>query len=119
MKVYQRICLFVALSFISVNCFAGSVAQELLELIVKHFDDIFRYIGLSGVLMFLKGVSWTKMTLGSFLAIIGTLYPGQEKENKEISGETKISWRGFSIFLKGGLRFALVVGGVILIIGSV
>jgi hypothetical protein len=105
----------------SPDCYAGwrdKVTVEILEVLGRNLEKVLKYVGLGIVMIFLKSVSWTKMTFGGLLALLGALFPkNQEEKNDE--GEAKISSGKISIALKGGARFAVVIAGLVLIVGAV
>jgi len=120
-KLLITIAIIAVLILLSDECFAGpreKIVQKTLKFLSKYLDDLFRYLGLMGLLVFMKTISWSKMLMGSFLSIIGALYP-VKKESNDDKGEAKIEIPKFKLFIKGSLRFALVIAGVILIIGSI
>lgn len=69
------------------------------------------------ILKYISAVSWTKMTFGGFLACVGALYP-KFGSGKESTGEANIRISKVSILLKGGIRYCVVVCGVVLVIFS-
>jgi hypothetical protein len=69
------------------------------------------------ILAILSYLSWTKMTLGAALAVIGAFFP--EKGKKGADGSASIRLFGAVITIAGAARFAVTIGGIILIIGSV
>jgi hypothetical protein len=120
-KTLIPLTIILVLIFFSIDCFAGGreiIAQKLAKFLGKYLDDLFRYLGLMGLLVFMKTISWSKMLTGSFLAIIGVFYPNK-KQIDEKEGEAKIEVPKFNIFIKGSLKFTLVIAGIILIVASV
>ncbi|MEQ1953188.1 hypothetical protein [Mesorhizobium sp. CN2-181] len=63
-------------------------------------------------------VSWTKMTLGAVLTFVGAFFPNLKQGNEGESRAT-IKLLGAEISFSGVVKFGVIVGGVILIIGSV
>lgn len=95
---------------------SGKVFQLIEKHGIKYIDYLFHYAGLMGLLAFMKAISWSKMLLGGFLSIVGAFYPNK-KERSE--GEAHIEVSKFKLFIKGSIKFTLVIVGAILIIGSV
>lgn len=59
------------------------------------------------------------MTLGAALTVIGTYFPSfTGRLRKSDRGDAHISFSQFAVKISGGLRFVLVVGGLLLICGS-
>jgi hypothetical protein len=85
--------------------------------LIKLFLELASLGGLIGLMAF---ITWTKMALGGVLAITGAFFPSpvaiDEKSNK---GTTEIKAWNFLIKMTGGLRFGVVVAGLILLVGAV
>lgn len=113
-----RIIFIITLLLFCDDIYGGS--RKVFQLIEKHgikyIDYLFHYAGLMGLLAFMKAISWSKMLFGGFLSIVGAFYPNK-KERSE--GEAHIEVSKFKLFIKGSIKFTLVVVGAILIIGSV
>jgi membrane-associated protease RseP (regulator of RpoE activity) len=122
MKLKYILFIFMILCVVTSYCDAGGkekIEIGILKYLGRHIDDFFRYIGLGFIMVFLKSMSWTKMTLGAFLSLIGAFFPKNDKDKKEEKGEAKISFSKLSFILKGSIRFAVVIAGIILIMGSI
>lgn len=104
---------------LSTDVFAGK--EKVYSLLEKHgaryLDDLFRYLGLMGLLAFMKAVSWSKMLFGGFLSIVGAFYPNSK--NQKDTGEAHIEVSKIKLYAKGTVKFMLIIVGAILIIGSV
>jgi membrane-associated protease RseP (regulator of RpoE activity) len=83
-----------------------------------HLGELFRFFGLFSVLVFIKSVSWTKMTLGGVLSLLGAFLFQGSKESKE-HGEVQVKSNSFAVIAKGGLRVLVIACGVVLITGAV
>lgn len=121
-RKYIVSCIVIVLIFVfASDCHAGwrdKITVEILEVLGRNIEKIFHYIGLGFIMFVLKSVSWTKMTFGGLLALFGAFFPKNQEENNE-KGEAKISSGKISIALKGGVRFAVVIAGLVLIVGAV
>ena len=62
-------------------------------------------------------VSWTKMALGAFLVVIGAYFPSMRQDNAASNSAT-IKMFDMEISIAGTIRFAVVAGGIILLIAS-
>lgn len=115
---YKTALIFIILLFFYCEAYAGreKIVQIAEKYGAKYIDDFFHYVGLMGLLAFMKAVSWSKMLFGGFLSIVGAFYPSK-KERSE--GEAHIEVSKFKIFIRGSIKFALVIVGAILIIGSI
>lgn len=116
--LYKIAIVLLVLLFFHCDAYAGreKIVQFVEKYGVKYIDDIFRYAGLMGLLAFMKAVSWSKMLFGGFLSIVGALYPSKKEHSK---GEAHIEISKIKIFIRGSIKFALVIIGAILIIGSI
>ena len=84
----------------------------------KILEYILELTGLIGILGMVSYIKWTQMALGATLALLGAYYPELRKKRKEV-GKTEIAVGKYKFTLHGTLRFALIICGLILIIGSV
>ncbi|MEH2517180.1 hypothetical protein V1279_002753 [Bradyrhizobium sp. AZCC 1610] len=75
-------------------------------------------IGILGLLFAVPLITWTKMTLGSVLTIAGAYFNPLRNAANPRGGEATIKLGKFEITLSGGLRFVVVVAGLILVIAS-
>lgn len=75
-------------------------------------------VGVGGLLGLLGFITWTKMGLGAALSLLGAFFPELHVKNNE-QGEGKIDAGKVSVVFRGGLRFVVVVAGLVLIVGSV
>jgi hypothetical protein len=73
-------------------------------------------LGLGGVLAAVAYISWTKMTLGCAIALIGAFFPKTRSDGAKGSGE--LHTKGTRAVFKGSLRVGLVLAGIVLLIGS-
>lgn len=96
--------LSIFLCLFSINSFAGpreKLIDEIFECFGKNFgkyiEDFFRYVGLMGFLAFFKAFSWTKMTLGGFLTLIGVFFSNKKEEHPD-KGVVKIKSGKFSFY---------------------
>lgn len=65
----------------------------------------------------ISGITWTKMTLGAALSVIGAFFPSHNRENPE-GGHASITLFGNHVTFKGAARFAVIVSGILLILGA-
>lgn len=61
--------------------------------------------------------SWTKITIGAALAVVGALFPSQRPQ-PGASGKVEIAAFGNKLSVSGAARFALKIGGIHLISSS-
>lgn len=85
---------------------------------MKLIDFIFELVGLGGLVLVISYITWTKMLLGSVITLVGAFFPEMRSKEKQ-HGEGEINAGNFRVVFSGGLRFAVVIAGIILIIGSV
>jgi hypothetical protein len=77
-------------------------------------------IGFLGVFLSFSILTWTKLTLGGALSFLGVFFPsraGDGNENKDNKAAIRLG--PIAVDFQGGLRFALVVAGIVLLIGGV
>jgi len=70
----------------------------------------------SGLLLFITFVSWTKLALGSVLTVAGAFLPQGTAD--ALNGRGKLKLLGVEITLSGVLRIGVVIGGLALITGE-
>lgn len=97
--------------------------EDLIKALIKLLDhlassNLGNYLGLGLLLLFFKTVSWTKMLLGGFLSIVGAFFPTQDAKKKEQGGEALITANKLSIRIKGGIRFTVIAGGIIIMVAA-
>jgi hypothetical protein len=83
---------------------------------VMHIIDM---IGLAGALWFVAHWNWTKILLGIFVALIGGFLPSYNIPQNEGPGETVISLPEKKFSIKGGVRFAIIAIGSVLVLAGV
>jgi hypothetical protein len=76
-------------------------------------------LGVAGLVSLLAYITWTKMALGAVLTLLGAFFPSLKDARQKLAGEGQVSWRGFLLKINGGIRFLVVIGGIILLIGAV
>lgn len=90
-----------------------TVPKFLFELVAEYglFTVIF------GAISFM---SWTKMTLGAALSVIGAFFPANKRnKNNNTNGIGAIKILGAEVTFSGAARYAVIVGGILLILGSI
>jgi hypothetical protein len=83
-------------------------------------EYILELLGVGGIVALIAFVSWTKLTLGGVLTVLGAYFPSlQPKTNNVAAGNTQI--KVWNIFLKmsGTLRFGVVVAGLLVLVGAI
>ena len=75
-------------------------------------------VGVGGLIGLVAYISWTKMALGSALSLLGAFFPELHMK-REGTGEGKIDAGNIKVVFRGGLRFVVVVAGLVLIVGAV
>ncbi len=113
----RLIYFFIILSLFA-NCSYASGKERLPIEFIEFAELLLRFVGLGFLLLYLQSVSWTKIMLGGFLCLIGAFFP-RGKVDQEKEGKAKISFGKLSFELRGGVRFAVVIAGIILIFVSV
>lgn len=86
--------------------------------IAKLLPELLEWLGLAGIVSLFAFIAWTKMALGAVLCFLGAFYNPRFKRSERGEGTVRASSQFFVKF-KGGLRFCVVFGGIILLIGSV
>ncbi len=84
----------------------------------RFIPDILELLGLFGIVGILAFVSWTKMLLGALMTTIGAFFPNFRRGESD-HGHGTISVWGMKAALRGSLRFGVVFGGIVLIIGAI
>ncbi len=79
---------------------------------------VLELIGLGGLLVFITFIKWTNVALGAILSIAGAFFP-QIRGLRTDSGEGSTTFGGVSVVVRGGARFAVVVAGIVLIVGGI
>jgi hypothetical protein len=77
------------------------------------------YMGVIALVGLFVFVPITKMVLGAILTVVGAFFPTVQSANKKDEGKGKISLFKVAVTLSGGIRFAVIFAGVILLIGSI
>jgi len=75
-------------------------------------------IGVGGLVALFAFIPLTKLGLGGALAILGAFFPNFHSE-KNKSGTAQVKFLAFLFKMSGGLRFAVVTAGIIVLIGAV
>ncbi|MGL6313088.1 hypothetical protein [Vibrio sp. WXL103] len=83
----------------------------------KYITYIIEVLGLVSAVGLISYISWTKMILGSALALLGAFFPEINRKTEE-EGQAQVQVGKINVSFRGGLRFAVVVAGIILIVGS-
>ena len=80
---------------------------------------ILEYVGVAGIIGLISFVSWTKLALGAVLTFLGAFFPkaGARKESLE-GGNAQIKVLNIFLKMSGGLRFGVVLAGLIVLAGS-
>jgi hypothetical protein len=87
---------------------------------VQLVEIIFEFVGLSGIIGMLAFITWTKVALGGVLTVTGAFYPTfRGRPAAAEKGQAKVGWKGLSAQFAGTLRFAVIVAGIILIVGGI
>jgi hypothetical protein len=81
-----------------------------------YLIDLVSLTGFVGAIGF---IPWTKMALGGALTVLGAFYPNRKEPRQPQEGSGHLEFFGVSISLKGGIRFAVVFAGILLVAGSV
>lgn len=87
----------------------------------KSLATLFEFLGFFGVAGLLIFVPWTKMLLGSFLAILGAFFPhpaNNKPDSRANKGNAQVQLPGVLVKLSGGLRLFVVGAGIVLIVAS-
>ncbi len=79
---------------------------------------ILELIGIGGLIGLMAYISWTKMALGASLSLLGAFFP-ELQAKEESPGQGTINAGKVKVVFRGGLRFVVVVSGMILIVGAV
>ncbi len=83
---------------------------------VMHFLEM---LGLAGALWFVAAWNWTKILLGAFVALIGAFLPSSTTPRNEGPGETVINFPEKKFSIKGGIRFAVVIIGFVIVLSGI
>jgi len=75
-------------------------------------------LGIGGLVGLLAYITWTKMALGSALSLLGAFFPELHAKESE-QGEGTIDAGKVKVVFRGGLRFVVVISGLVLIVGAV
>jgi hypothetical protein len=62
--------------------------------------------------------SWTKLTMGGLLTLAGAFFPTPGRWSKGADGSGTVKAGPISVAIKGGVRFAVVVGGIVVLLGA-
>jgi hypothetical protein len=76
-------------------------------------------IGLFGLIGIVAFISWTKMILGAVLSLVGAFFPRVGGRDSADRGSGEINIQQIAIRMIGGVRVLVVIGGIILIVGSI
>jgi hypothetical protein len=76
-------------------------------------------IGVGGIIGLMAFIPWTKMALGGALAFLGAFFPSLKDARQSQSGDGQLTWRKVAVKFSGGVRFAVVMGGIVLLVGAV
>jgi hypothetical protein len=79
--------------------------------------EILEFVGLGGIILMISLVSLTKMALGAILTIVGAFYPSNVDD--KTPGQANINIAKAKAAFKGSLRYGVILGGVILIMGAI
>lgn len=80
-------------------------------------EFLLELVGLGALMSLLAFVTWTKMALGAILALAGAYFPTLRKR-EDVPGSAQINLQKIAVQLRGGARFAVVIAGLVLIIGA-
>src|SRR5262245_28096722 len=72
----------------------------------------------STVLLALAFGSWTKLTMGGLLTLAGAFFPTPGRWNKGADGSGTVKAGPVSVAIKGGVRFAVVVSGIVVLVSA-
>lgn len=85
---------------------------------MKLWMYIMESLGIIGLVGLISYITWTKMALGAALSLLGAFFP--ELHIKEGGkGEGTIDIGKVKVVFRGGLRFVVVIAGLVLIVGAV
>lgn len=76
-------------------------------------------IGVGGIVGLMAFIPWTKMALGGALTFLGAFFPSLKDERQATTGDGQLTWQKIILKFRGGIRFGVVMGGVVLLVGAV
>jgi hypothetical protein len=83
---------------------------------------LLEFIGVGGIVGLVAFVSWTKLSLGAVLALLGAFFPnmdtGMGKRDPD-GGSAQLKMWNVLLKLSGGLRFGVVIAGLVVLVGAV
>ena len=79
--------------------------------------DILEFASLGGIVVMISLVSLAKMALGAVLTLAGAFFPSKQEDKS--AGQANIKFAKVTAAFKGSLRYGVIVGGVLLIIGAI
>jgi hypothetical protein len=75
--------------------------------------------GVGGIVSLIAFIPWTKFALGSALAVVGAFFPQLNASRNLEKGSAQITAWNMLIKLSGSLRFAVVIAGLLILIGAI
>ncbi|MCK1733917.1 hypothetical protein IVA79_08100 [Bradyrhizobium sp. 138] len=86
---------------------------------MKTFIVAAEVLGVIGIFLSFSLLAWTKLTLGSSLAFLAVFFQNDWGKNANpAGGKATIKIGSVSVGLNGGLRFALVIVGLFIVISG-
>ena len=85
----------------------------------RLLTHILELLGIGGLVWLLAFIPWTKMALGGALALLGAFFPTITEHSRTSVEQGHITWSKLLIKFRGTVRFAVVVAGIVLIVGAV
>jgi hypothetical protein len=93
---------------------------RLQRLMAKVLTYLLELGGVGGIVALLAFIPWTKLALGGVLAFLGAFFPnfGGTKVDRQ-GGYAQIKVLNILLKMSGGLRFGLVLAGLIVLVGAI
>jgi hypothetical protein len=86
---------------------------------MKNFQFWFDGFSVLGIFWSFSFLTWTKLTLGAGLAFLGAFFRNDWGKNANPDGgKATIKFGSINIGLNGGLRFAVIVVGLVIVTSS-
>src|SRR5262245_32322686 len=67
---------------------------------------------------YLGYISVPKMAVGALLTFLGAFYPSMKDARQSKEGTGQLSWKQITIKFSGGIRFLVVIAGMIVLVGA-
>jgi hypothetical protein len=86
---------------------------------MKVLQYLLEIWGLGAIMALMVYLPWTKLALGGVLTVLGAFFPDLRGRKNLQEGTAQVRFANVLLNVSGGLRYAVVIAGIVVLIGAV